>query len=57
MFITEELVKTKHDLLMFAIKKLEKGSIWIMEGKIYAKANGRKIILKNEDDGLNIISS
>lgn len=48
--ISEQLTSYRHGLLMLAKDKLGKDKVWTMEGRIFARVDGRKIWIRNEDD-------
>lgn len=48
--ITEELTRIKYDLMLFAKEKLGKTNTWTIEGRIYSWVNGKKFLIKSEED-------
>ena len=54
--ISEDLIKSRFDLLTFGKDKLGKENVWSMGGKIFTKYGGKKINLKSEDDVTNLIN-
>nr|CAI5841772.1 unnamed protein product [Callosobruchus analis] len=52
--ITEELIKSKYQLLQYARDKLSYKMVWTVDGRIFTKVNGRKFLIKNEEDVLKI---
>lgn len=52
--IVEEMTKGKHDLLLFAKEKLGKEKVWTVEGRLYARKDGRRLLLANEEEILKL---
>lgn len=52
--ITEDLIKSRFELLGLAREKLGKENVWSMGGRIFTKRGGRKINLKSEDEITNL---
>lgn len=54
-FIAEELTKKRYELLSLAKEKLGKTNAWSMQGKIYAKKNGKVSLIFNMEDLENLL--
>lgn len=52
--IVEEMTKGKHDLLLFAKEKLGKEKVWTVEGRLYTRKDGRRLLLANEEEILKL---
>lgn len=55
--ITEELTKSTYELLLYAKENLGKENAWTVGGKIITKYNGKKTIIKSEEDVFRIIDA
>lgn len=53
--VTEDLTKNTYDLLMFAKENLGKQKTWTIGGKIMTKVDGKKIMIKSEEDVMKLI--
>lgn len=54
MMITEELIKSRFELLMLAKEKLGSKNVWSVGGKLYTMVHNKKFQLENEDSILNV---
>lgn len=48
--VTEELTKSRYELLLFAKEKLGRSNTWTIEGQIYSWVNEKKCLIKCEED-------
>lgn len=55
--ITEELVKSTYELLLCAKERLGKDKVWTIGGKIITKLNGKKSVIKTEEDVLKLMDN
>lgn len=48
--IAEELTKSNYELLLSTKENLGEDNSWTIGGKIITKSNGKKIMIKSEED-------
>lgn len=53
--ITEELVKSTYELLLFAKENIGKDKVWTIGGRIITKTNGTKVVLRSEEDIIKLM--
>ncbi|CAG9820752.1 unnamed protein product [Phaedon cochleariae] len=49
MIVAEDLIKSRHDLLIYAKDKLGRDKVWTTDGNLYTMFNGKRFALKSEE--------